>query len=82
MLNPRFKSLKLIFLKIGCEHGVAVVEKYDKKSLFRMFLIYYHHLHSLYEVESSLVYKIDEDRSLDIFGMAANVNIPTKDLVN
>jgi len=55
------------------EHGVAIVEKYDRKSLFPTFLIYYLHLHPLYEVESSLAYRIDEDRSLDIFGMAANV---------
>jgi hypothetical protein len=73
MLDPRFKSLNLIFFLIGCEHGVAIVEKYDRKSLFPTFLIYYHHLHPLYKVESSLAYKIDEDRSLDIFGMAANV---------
>ncbi len=79
---------------------MAIVEKYDKTSLFPMFLIYFHHLHPLYEAESSFAYKIDEDlhplyeaessfaykfdedRSLDIFWMAANVNMPTKDLVN
>jgi hypothetical protein len=60
---------------------VAIVEKYDRKALFPMFLIYYHHLHPLYEAESSLAYKIDEDRSLDIFGMVANVNIPTRSLL-
>jgi hypothetical protein len=47
ILDPRFKSLKVIFFLIGCEHGVAIVEKYDRKSLFSMFLIYYHHLHPL-----------------------------------
>jgi hypothetical protein len=82
ILDPRSKSLKLIFFSIGCEHGVSIVEKYDRKSLFPMFLMYYHHLHPLYETESSLTYKIDEDRNLDIFGMVANVNKPTKDLVN
>jgi hypothetical protein len=44
--------------------------------------MYYHHLHPLQETESSLPYKIDEDRNLDIFGMVANLNKPTKDLVN
>jgi hypothetical protein len=31
-------SLKLTFSFIGHEHGVAIAEKYDKKSLFPMFL--------------------------------------------
>jgi hypothetical protein len=61
---------------------VTIVEKYDRKSLFPMFLIYCHQLHLLYEAESSLAYKLDEERSLDIFGMVANFNKPTKDLVN
>jgi hypothetical protein len=38
MLDPRFKSLILIFSFIDHEHGVAIVEKYDKKSFFPMFL--------------------------------------------
>jgi hypothetical protein len=46
-----------------------------------MFLMYYHNLHPLYETESSFAFKIDEDRNLDIFGMVANVNKPTKDLL-
>jgi len=33
MLNPRFKSLRLIYSFIGHEHRVTIVEKYDKKSL-------------------------------------------------
>jgi hypothetical protein len=33
-----FPSLKLIFSFIGCEHGVAITEKDDRKSLFPMFL--------------------------------------------
>jgi hypothetical protein len=37
---------------------VAIVEKYDRKSLIPMFLIYYHHLHPLYEAESSLHTKL------------------------
>jgi hypothetical protein len=38
MLDPRFKSLILIFSCIHHEHGVAIVEKYDKKSFFPMLL--------------------------------------------
>jgi hypothetical protein len=30
MLDPRFKSLHLIFSFIGCEEGVNIVEEYDR----------------------------------------------------
>jgi hypothetical protein len=36
MLGPRFKTLRLVSSLIGCEQGKAIVEKYDKKSLFPM----------------------------------------------
>ncbi len=39
--GERFKeipSLKLTFSFIGHEHGVAIAEKYDRKSLYPMFL--------------------------------------------
>jgi hypothetical protein len=39
MLNPRFKSLTLIYCFIGHEHRVIIVENYDKKSLFPMLLV-------------------------------------------
>jgi len=38
MLDPIFKSLILISSFIHHEHGVAVAEKYDKKSIFPMLL--------------------------------------------
>jgi hypothetical protein len=67
MLDPRFKSLKLIFSFIGCEHEVAITEKYDRKSLFLMLLKIHHHLHPLFEAKNFLIYIIDVDRNLDIF---------------
>ncbi len=38
MLDPRFKNLILISSFIDREHGVAIAEKYDKKSFFPMLL--------------------------------------------
>jgi len=32
MLDFRFKSLKLVSFVIGEEHGVSIVEEYDKQS--------------------------------------------------
>jgi hypothetical protein len=33
MLNPKFKSLRIISSFVGREQGVALVEEYDKKIL-------------------------------------------------
>jgi hypothetical protein len=38
ILNPIFKSLHLIYLFIGCEKGVNIVEEYDKQALYPMLL--------------------------------------------
>jgi hypothetical protein len=47
MLDPRFKSLCLIFSFIGYGEGVNIVEEYDIQSLYRMLLKCYHHLHPM-----------------------------------
>ncbi len=45
MLVPKFKTLCLVFSFIGREQGRAIVEKYDRKSLFPMLLkCYYHYI--------------------------------------
>jgi hypothetical protein len=74
MLYPKFKSVKLIFSFVGREDEMSIDQKYDRKSLFPMLLKLYHHLHPLFEVESSYVYKIDEYNNLDIFEMVVNIN--------
>jgi hypothetical protein len=74
MLDTRFKRLKLISCFIGCEHKVTIVKEYDRKSLFPMLLKFYHHLYPLFEVESSLVHKIDENKGLDIFEIVTDTN--------
>jgi hypothetical protein len=45
MLDLRFKTFHLMSSLIGHEQCKAIVEKYDKKSLFPMFLKCYYHLH-------------------------------------
>jgi hypothetical protein len=61
---------------------VAIAKEYGQNSLFLMLLKFYHHLHPFLKVESFLAYKIDENKSLDIFEMVANINKPTKEFVN
>jgi hypothetical protein len=41
MLDSRIENLKLICSFIGCKHGMAIVLKYDRKSLFPMLLKFY-----------------------------------------
>jgi hypothetical protein len=55
MLDPRLKTLHLVSSLIGHEQGKAIVEKYDKKSLFLMFSKCYYHLHPLVEPERGVV---------------------------
>jgi hypothetical protein len=61
---------------------MAIVEEYDRKSLFLTLLKFHQHLHPLSKVENSFDYKIDKDNSLDIFEMVANTNELAKELVN
>jgi len=51
MLDPRFKTFCIVFSLIGREQGKAIVEKYDTKSLFPMFLKCYYHLHPLVKLD-------------------------------
>jgi hypothetical protein len=83
MLDLRFKTLHLSSTLIGCEQGKAIVEEYDQKSLFPMFLKCYYHLDPLVEFERGVVdQRVEEDRSLDIFEMTTSTSEPTTKLVN
>ncbi len=78
MLDPRYKTFHLVSSFIGCEQGKAIVEEYDKKSLFPMLLKCYYHLHPLVESERGVVdQRIEKDMSLDIFEMTSSTNEPT-----
>jgi hypothetical protein len=65
MLDLRFKSFCLTSSFVGKEQGVAIVEKYDRKSLYAMLLKCHH---PLVEIESSFAnIDVDEVYNLDIF---------------
>ncbi len=61
---------------------MSIAKKYNRKSLFPMFLKSYHHLHPLFEVQSPFVHRIDEVNNFNIFEMVVNTNDLTKELVN
>jgi hypothetical protein len=83
MLDPRFKTHHFVSSLINCEQGKAIVEEYDKRSLFSMLIKCHYHLHPLVEFERDIVdQRIEEDNSLDIFEMIANISEPTTELIN
>jgi hypothetical protein len=47
VLDPRYKSLHIISSFVGKEQGVALVEEYDRKSLYPMLVKCHEHLHLL-----------------------------------
>jgi hypothetical protein len=80
-LDSTFKKLHLVSSFIVLEQGKAIVEKYDKKTLYPMLLKCQHHLHPLFR--NAIVDKgVDEDYNLDIFKMTSNTNELVKGLVD
>jgi hypothetical protein len=81
MLDPRFKSLHLVFSFISCNQGIAIVEQYDTISLYPMFKCYYH-MHPSIEFDNDFAdQKVDDDNNLDFFQMIIGNTKPTKELV-
>ncbi len=82
MLDPRFKTFCLVSSLIVYEQGKAIVEKYDNKPLFPMFIKCHFHLHPLAESERGIVDQgVEEDRNLDIFEITNNTSEPTMKLI-
>jgi hypothetical protein len=82
MLDPRSKTLRVVSSFIGHEQGKTIVEKYDKKTLFLMFLKCYYHLHPLVEFERGVEQRVEEDKSSDIFEMIVSTNELAIELAN
>lgn len=83
MLDPRSKNFHLVSSFIDCGQGKAIVEEYDKKSLFLTFLKCYYHLHPLTEFERDVIDKrFEKDNNLDIFEMTISTSEPTMELIN
>jgi len=55
MLDPRFKTLPIVSSLFDHEQGKAIVEKYDKKPFFPMFLTCHYHLHPLTKSKRGIV---------------------------
>ncbi len=67
---------------IGCEHGVAIIEDYDERSLYPMVLKCYHQLYLVIGFESEFVGPtVNVNYSLDIFAMVVRTNELTKETI-
>ncbi len=68
---------------IGCEQGISIFEKYDRKSLHPMLLKFYHRLHAFTKNGNGFTNKgIDENCNLNIFEMIASISELAKELIN
>jgi len=66
MFDLGSKNFCRMFSFIDCEQGVTIVEEYDRKYLFPMFLKFHHHVHPVVEFKSDFVNQgNDEDSSLN-----------------
>jgi hypothetical protein len=81
MLDPRFKSLCLISSFVGQKEGVSIVDEYDKRILYPMFLKCYHHLHPMTKFVGCVNQIGDEDFNLDNFQQIVGTDEPSKELV-
>jgi hypothetical protein len=82
MLDPRFKTFCLVSSLIVHEQGKAIVEEYDNKPLFHVFIKCHHHFYPLVKFKRGIVdQRVEEDRSLDIFEMTNKTNEPTTKLI-
>jgi hypothetical protein len=70
MLHPRFKSLCIMSSFVGREQGVALVEEYDKKSLYSLLVKCHEHFHPLVTLDMNCADQnifFEQDCNLDIF---------------
>ncbi len=75
MLDPRFENIHLVSFFIGREQGIAIVQVYDERSLYLMFLKCYHHLQPMVGSEKEFIEQIvDANYNLNIFEMATRIS--------
>jgi len=81
MLDLKFKNLHLIASFVGQEEGVNIVDEYDKRTLYPMFLKCYHHLHLMTKFVGCVAQTSDENSSLDILQHIVSTSEPSNELV-
>jgi hypothetical protein len=79
MLDPRFKSLCIVSSFVGREQGVALIEEYDRKSLYHMLVKCHEHRHPLVRLDRNCVNQdiFEQDCNLDIFEQIVSTSEPS-----
>jgi hypothetical protein len=79
----RFKTFCLVSSLIGCEQDKAIVEEYDRRSLFPMLFKCHYHLHPFAKSKRGVIdQRVEMDNSLDMFKMTTNTNELTMKIIN
>jgi hypothetical protein len=80
MFDLRFKIISSF---VGREQGVALVEEYDRKSLYLMLVKCHEHLHPLVRLDTNSINQniFEHNYNLNIFEQTANTNEPAEELV-
>jgi hypothetical protein len=73
LLDPRFKSLHIIFSFIGREQRVALVKEYDRKTLYSLLVKCHEHSHPLVRLNRNCANQKNEQ--------IASTNEPVEELV-
>jgi hypothetical protein len=84
MLAPQYKNLPFIFLFIGHDTIILIINEYDKKSLILMMLKCYEHLYHNFGVldSQSTQLNINARCNLNIFEMGNCANEPMQECIN
>jgi hypothetical protein len=80
MLDLRFKSFPIISFFVDREEVVSIVDEYDTRTLYPMFLKCYHHLHPMTKFVGCVDQTCDENFSLNIFQQIAFTSEPSKEI--
>jgi hypothetical protein len=83
MLGLKYKSLHIVSSFVRKEQGVALVEEYDKKSLYPILVECHEHPHPLVRLKTNYTNQdiFNQDCCLDIFEQTTSTNEPIKELV-
>ncbi len=83
MLDPRFKSFRIISSFVKKEQGVALVKEYDRKSLYPMLVKCHEHLHPMVRLDTNCIDQdiFEHDCNLAIFEQIASISELAEKLV-
>jgi hypothetical protein len=84
MLDPYFKSLRVVKSFVGCSNAIRLVTKYDVKKIIPLLMTIFYQSNSIVEVViapcDELAFQIEEEDS-NMFGVKAYMEESSRALV-